>query len=48
VLTKLGRERLDAARPIHAESVRRNLLSRLSAEQIDTIVRVSNILGEDD
>jgi len=39
---------LDAARPIHAESVRRNLLSRLSAEQIDTIVRVSNILGEDD
>jgi DNA-binding MarR family transcriptional regulator len=48
VLTKLGQEKLDAARPIHAESVRRNLLSRLSAEQIDTIVRVSNILGEDD
>ena len=48
VLTKLGREKLDDARPIHAESVRRNLLSRLSAEQIDTIVRVSNILGEDD
>ncbi len=48
VLTKLGREKLDAARPIHAESVRRNLLSRLSAEQIETIVRVSNLLGEDD
>jgi DNA-binding MarR family transcriptional regulator len=48
VLTKHGRAKLDAARPVHAESVRRNLLSRLSAEQIETIVRVSNILGEDD
>jgi DNA-binding MarR family transcriptional regulator len=47
-LTKLGREKLDAARPIHAASVRRNLLSRLSQEQIDTMVRVSNILGEDE
>jgi DNA-binding MarR family transcriptional regulator len=48
VLTKVGRERLEAARPIHAESVRRNLLLRLTQEQIDTIVRVSNLLGEDD
>jgi DNA-binding MarR family transcriptional regulator len=48
VLTELGREKLDAARPIHAESVRRNLLSRLTAEQIDTLVRVSNLLGEED
>ena len=48
VLTKLGREKLEAARPIHAESVRRNLLSRLTPEQIDTIVRVSNLLGEED
>jgi DNA-binding MarR family transcriptional regulator len=48
VLTKLGREKLDAARPIHADSVRRNLLSRLTQEQIDTIVRVSNLLGEED
>jgi DNA-binding MarR family transcriptional regulator len=48
VLTKLGREKLDAARPMHAESVRRNLLSRLTSEQIDTIVRVSNLLGEED
>jgi DNA-binding MarR family transcriptional regulator len=47
-LTKLGREKLDAARPIHAASVRRNLLSRLSQEQIDTLVRVSNLLGEED
>jgi DNA-binding MarR family transcriptional regulator len=48
VLTPYGRERLDEARPVHAHSVRRNLLSRLSAEQTATIVRVSNILGEDD
>lgn len=48
VLTKLGRERLETARPIHAESVRRNLLSRLTKEQIDTIVRVSNLLGEEE
>jgi DNA-binding MarR family transcriptional regulator len=48
VLTELGREKLDAARPIHAASVRRNLLSRLTQEQIDTIVRVSNLLGDED
>jgi len=47
VLTKLGRERLEAARPVHAESVRRHLLSRLSPEQIDMIVRVSNLLGDE-
>jgi DNA-binding MarR family transcriptional regulator len=47
VLTDLGRKRLEAARPVHAESVRRNLLSRLTQEQIDTIVRVSNLLGEE-
>lgn len=47
VLTKPGREILEAARPVHAESVRRNLLSRLSSEQIDTIVRVSNLLGDE-
>jgi DNA-binding MarR family transcriptional regulator len=47
-LTQLGREKLDAARPVHAGSVRRNLLSRLAQEQIDTIVRVSNLLGEEE
>lgn len=47
VLTRLGREKLEAARPIHAESVRWNLLSRLTPEQVDTIVRVSNLLGEE-
>jgi DNA-binding MarR family transcriptional regulator len=48
VLTKRGGEKLRAARLIHAESVRRNLLARLSEEQITTIVRVSSILGEDE
>ena len=48
VLTEHGREKLKAARPIHAASVRRNLLSRLTAEQIETIVRVSNLLGDED
>jgi len=48
VLTQLGREKLDAARPVHAESVRRNLLSCLTPEQVDTLVRVSNLLGEED
>lgn len=48
VLTKLGRDKLAFARPIHAESVRRNLLWRLTPQQIDTIVRVSNLLGEED
>ena len=47
-LTKFGREKLDAAGPVHAASVRRNLLSRLTQEQIDTIVRVSNLLGEEE
>ena len=47
-LTRLGRKTLDSAMPIHAESVRRNLLSRLTAEQLAMIVRVSNILGDDD
>jgi DNA-binding MarR family transcriptional regulator len=48
VLTGTGRKMLEAAIPVHAASVRRNLLSRLSAEQTATIVRVSNLLGEDD
>ena len=47
-ITKQGRSKLDAARPVHAESVRRNLLSRLSAQQIETIVRVSNLLGDEE
>src|ERR1700677_5055224 len=46
--TKLGREKLDAARPVHAASVRRNLSSRLTQEQIESIVPVSNLLGEEE
>jgi len=47
VLTKTGRGRLETARPIHAEAVRRHLLSRLTVEQVDTLVRVSNLLGDE-
>jgi len=47
VLTKAGRKMLEDALPVRAESVRRNLLSRLTSEQIDTIVRVSNLLGDE-
>jgi DNA-binding MarR family transcriptional regulator len=47
-LTKLGRQKLNAARPVHADSVRRNLLSRLTQEQTDVIVRVSNLLGDEE
>jgi DNA-binding MarR family transcriptional regulator len=48
VLTRTGRERLGAALPVRAESVRRNLLSRLSPEQIETIIRVSNLLSDEE
>ncbi len=48
VLTKTGRERLRAAIPVHADSVRRHLLSRLTPEQMDVIVRVSNLLGDEE
>ena len=47
ILTKEGKAKLDAARPVHAESVRRNLLSRLSDQQTETIVCVSNLLVEE-
>jgi DNA-binding MarR family transcriptional regulator len=46
-LTRTGREKLQAALPVRAESVRRSLLSRLSAEQIETIIRVSNLLSDE-
>ena len=47
VLTKIGREKLALALPIRAESVRRNLLARLTAGQIDTIIRLSNVLDNE-
>ena len=48
VLTRIGHEKLESALPVRAESVRRNLLSRLTPEQVDTIIRVSNLLGDED
>jgi DNA-binding MarR family transcriptional regulator len=47
LLTPAGRTKLKLALPVRADSVRRNLLSRLSAEQIETIIRVSNLLGDE-
>jgi len=47
-LTLTGREKLESGLPVRAESVRRNLLSRLSAEQIETIIRVSNLLSDEE
>lgn len=46
-ITPSGREKLHLARPIHAQSVRRNLLDRISPEQTATIVRISNLLGDE-
>lgn len=47
-LTRAGREKLELALPVRAESVRRNLLSRLTQEQIETMIRVSNLLGDEE
>jgi DNA-binding MarR family transcriptional regulator len=48
VLTRTGRVKLESALPVRAESVRRNLLSQLSAEQIETIIRISNLLSNEE
>lgn len=48
VLTKFGKEKLGEALPVRAESVKRHFLSRLSQDQIDTIVRVSNLLSDEE
>jgi len=47
-MTREGERELRNALPIHAASVRRHLLSRLSAEQTAAMVRISNLLGDDD
>ena len=47
VLTKAGSRKLESALPVRAESVRKNLLSRLSEEQIGMIVRISNLLDDE-
>jgi DNA-binding MarR family transcriptional regulator len=40
-ITKAGKEVLEAARPVHAQSVRENLLDRLSSKQEDALVQIS-------
>jgi DNA-binding MarR family transcriptional regulator len=47
-LTNIGRDKLTLALPIRAESVRQNLLSRLTPDQINTIIRVSNLLSDEE
>jgi DNA-binding MarR family transcriptional regulator len=47
-LTEFGRQKLEEALPVRGESVRHHLLSRLTQDQIDTIVRVSNLLGDEE
>jgi hypothetical protein len=37
-ISRQGRELLEAARPVHAASVRRRLLSRLTGEQTQAII----------
>ena len=46
-MTLVARAKLEIALPIRAASVRRNLLSRLSAEQVETMIRVSNVLSDE-
>lgn len=40
-ITKLGRQRIAAARPIHATAVRRHLIERLTAKQRETILEIA-------
>ena len=47
VLTKTGRTKLDAARPVHADSVRRNLLTRIDEQQTEALVLMSDLLKKD-
>ena len=47
VLTKIGRAKLDSARPVHAEAVRRNLLVRINEQQADALMLMSDLLKSD-
>jgi DNA-binding MarR family transcriptional regulator len=40
-ITKSGSAKLRAARPVHAESIRRNLLERITPTQLTAILRIS-------
>ncbi len=46
-ITALGREKIAAARPIHAAAVRTWLLDRLSAEDAQVLLKLSATLGAD-
>jgi DNA-binding MarR family transcriptional regulator len=41
VITRLGRDALERARPIHAQAVRRHLIERLTPEQAATILALA-------
>jgi DNA-binding MarR family transcriptional regulator len=45
-LTKLGRQKLAEGLPVRAESVKRHFLSRLTQDQIETIMLVSSLLSD--
>ena len=42
VMTRIGRDALERARPIHAQAVRRHLIERLTPEQAATIVTLAD------
>jgi DNA-binding MarR family transcriptional regulator len=45
-ITKLGSAKLRAARPVHASSIRRNLLERLNPAQLTAILRIAALVAE--
>jgi DNA-binding MarR family transcriptional regulator len=47
-LTKLGHQKMTAALPVRSESVKRHFLSRLTQDQIDTLMVVSSLLSDDE
>ncbi|WP_254458748.1 MarR family winged helix-turn-helix transcriptional regulator [Xanthomonas sacchari] len=46
-ITALGREKIAAARPVHAAAVRTRLLDRLSTEDAQVLLKLSATLGAD-
>jgi DNA-binding MarR family transcriptional regulator len=47
-ITKAGSDVLALARPVHAQSVRENLLDRLSSKQTDALVQISTRVVDPD
>jgi len=46
-ITEEGREVIDAVAPAHADSVRRHLLNRATAEELTTLVRLAQRIRDD-